>query len=115
MAAAVIQFRFLTQSGRIVCVNGYASDAAAVAVKFDESKVAVAGSPDIWTAKENCWLIDVCAISDLATPTSLQLLVNGTPTGDILDVTGHLASVVARPNPKLPLSAGAKFGATQIT
>ena len=58
----------------IYCVNAYLSDTSAVAVKFDESKIAVAGSPDNWVAKELCDLIDVALKSDLATPTHLQLL-----------------------------------------
>jgi len=115
MAAAQGTVRFRGRnSGRTYAINFYASDAANVAVKFDESKIAVAGSPDSWTAKEPSDLVDIAFTSDLATPTAVQLLVNGTPTGDILDVTAQLISVTVRPNASLALGAGQKFGMTQI-
>jgi len=114
MAAALGTFR-INVNGRIKCVSAYASDAAAVLVKFDESKIAVAGSNDKIVLPNGGTLVDVCMTSDLATPTHIQLLVNGVPTGDILDVTAHLASVVTRPNPVLAIPAGAQLQAMQIS
>jgi len=96
-------------------INGYASDAANVAVKFDESKIAVAGSSDSYQVKESCALVDVIFTSDLATPSHVQVQRNGTPTGDILDVTAHLASVVSRPRLSIGFNAGDKLGLMQIS
>lgn len=114
MAAAQLTVRFLGRSGRIYSINGYASDASNVLVKFDESKVAVSGSPDYYVLKENASLIDVCFTTDTATPTSVQTLRQGSPTGDILDITAHLASVVNRPNPNIGFNAGEKFSLMQL-
>jgi hypothetical protein len=114
MAAAQGTIRILDSNGRIRTVNFYLSDASNVLAKFDESKVAVAGSADNYQAKAQCKVIDVCLTSDVATPSSLQILVNGTPTGDILDATAQLASVVTRPNPVIGLNVGDKLQMMQI-
>jgi len=114
MAAAYLTLIIAGRSGRRYAINGYASDAANVAVKFDEGKIAVAGSQDTYTVKEGAALVDVIFTSDLATPTNIQVQVTGTPTGDILDVTAHLASVVSRPALAIPLGAGSKLGLMQI-
>lgn len=114
MAAALGTVRFLVPGGRVKAVNFYASDTSAVLVKFDESKVAVAGSNDKVVLPNGGTLIDVAFTSDLATPTNVQLLVNGIPTGDVLDVTAHLTSVVNRPNPALPIGPGQQFQMMQI-
>jgi len=114
MAAALLTVRILSTNGRVFCVSGYASDAANVLVKFDESKIAVAGSPDSYVIKQPGVLTDVCFTSDLATPTHVQIQRNGTPTGDILDVTAQLASVNSRPNPAVPFNSGDKLGIMQL-
>jgi len=114
MAAALLTVRYAGQSGRIYSIAGYASDASNVLVKFDESKVPGAGSMDQYTVKEPGAVVDVCFTSDLATPTHVQLLRNGSPTGDILDVTSQLASVVQRPSPHAVFMAGDKIGLMQV-
>lgn len=114
MAAAILTIRLAGRSGRVYSVQGYASDASAVAVKFDETKVPVAGSPDSYTCKEPCTLFDVAFTTDLATPTAVQITRNGSPTGDIVDVTAQLVSVVSRPNPSIPFAQGDKIGLMQI-
>lgn len=113
MAAASGTVRIST-GNRVKAINMYLSDASNVLAKFDESKVAVAGSNDKVVLINGGMLVDVCLTSDIATPTHLQILVNGQPTGDILDATAHLASVVTRPNPAIPIPAGAQFQIMQI-
>ena len=115
MAAAQLIIRYLGASGRLYCISGYASDVAAVAVKFDESKIAVAGSFDSYVTKEPGTLVDVAMASALATPTHLQIQRNGTPTGDILNCTCQQITVVARPNPNTPFAAGDKIGIMQLS
>lgn len=114
MAAALLTMRIQDANGRIRAISGYASDSSNALVKWDESKVAVTGSADFYTAKQPCKILDICFTSDLATPTHVQCLVNGTPTGDILDVTSILASVVVRPTPVIGLAAGDRFQLMQI-
>lgn len=114
MAAALLTLRIMDANGRLRCVSGYASDSSNVFVKWDESKVAVAGSGDFYTAKQPCKIVDICFTSDLATPTHVQALVNGTPTGDILDVTSILASVNSRATPVIGLNAGDRFQLMQV-
>lgn len=114
MAAAQLTLRIQDANGRVRTVNGYASDSSNVLVKWDESKVAVSGSADFYTAKQPCKIVDIAFTTDLATPTSVQCLVNGTPTGDILDVTACLVSVVVRPTPVIGLNAGDRFQLMQL-
>lgn len=114
MAAALCTVVFIGRSGRRYSVSGYASDSSAVLIKFDEAKAAVAGSPDYYTTKEDGVLSDVCFTTDLATPTHVMVMRDGTPTGDILDVTAQLASVVYRPSPAVPYPAGAKIQIMQL-
>lgn len=115
MAAALATCRFIGKNtNRIYCISTYLNDTTTNPARFDMSKIAVAGSNDYVSFPEPTSLFDVCLTSDIATPTHLQLIVNGQPTGDILDATAHLASVVNRPNPNLGISAGAKFQITQI-
>jgi len=113
MAAALGTVVLLGQ-GRKTSISMYLNDTAANLARFDESKVAVAGSPDKYVVKFPCALVDVALTSDLATPTHLQIQVNGTPTGDILDCTAQLISVVNRPNPGVPLRAGDQLAIMQI-
>lgn len=114
MAAAYLTITIKNASGRRKSISGYASDASAALCRFDESKIATAGSPDNIVAKENGQIIDICFTSDLATPTHVQLLVNGTPTGDILDVTAQLASITARAPIGCNVSAGSKIQLMQL-
>lgn len=114
MAAALLTMVYTGKSGRRYSISGYASDASNVLVKFDESKIAVAGSADSYTTKEPGVLSDVCFTSDLATPTHIQILRNGAPTGDILDVTAQLASVVSRPSPVIPFGYSDKIQIMQV-
>lgn len=116
MAAALGTCRFLGKtSNKIYAVSTYLNDTAANPARFDQSKIAVAGSNDYVSFQEHVTLIDVCLTSDIATPTHLQIIVNGNPTGDILDATAHLASVVNRPNPAILVMSGSKFQMTQIS
>jgi len=114
MAAALGTFRFLVPGNRVKAVSAYASDASNALIRFDEGKVAGANSNDGVTLLQGGTLIDVCWTSDVATPTHVQLLVNGTPSGDVLDFTAHLASVVNRPNPTLGIPSQAKLQAMQV-
>jgi len=115
MAAALLSLIYQGKSGRRYSISGYASDAANVLVKFDESKVAVAGSPDSYIVKEAGALVDVVFTSDLATPTHIQVQRNGTPTGDVFDVTSILASVTSRPTAVIPFMPGDKLALNQIS
>lgn len=114
MAAALATVRLQGRSGRIYSISTYLNDTSNNLARFDEAKVAVAGSADSYVVKEPCSLFDVCLTSDLATPTHLQIQRNGTPTGDIIDATAHLASVVNRPNPSIGFAPGDKLGIMQI-
>lgn len=104
----------IAEGNRIRAISIYLDDTTNDAVTFDESKIAVAGSPQEYVVKSNSTIVDICLTSDVATPTHLQVLYNGVPTGDILDCTAQLASVVARPNPMIPLSSGAKIKIIQV-
>lgn len=115
MAAASGTIRIRGASGRVYAINVYANDTANNLVTFDESKIAVAGSPDTYIVKENGAIVDIAFTTDLATPTHVQILRNGTPTGDILDVTAHLTSVTARPNPVSPVGQGDKISLIQLS
>lgn len=115
MAAASLTLIYRLTNGSRIAYNGYASDAAAVAVKFDQAKVAVAGSDDHIVAPGPGHVIDVCFTTDLATPTHVVVTRNGKNTGDILDVTAHLASVVTRPAICIPFNANEKIGLTQAS
>jgi len=114
MAAALATLRYRGNSGRIQSYSCYLNDTTNNLARFDEAKIAVAGSSDFLTAKENGAIIDICLTSDLATPTHIQILRNGTPTGDILDATAQLASVVNRPSPITPFNSGDKIGLMQV-
>jgi len=114
MAAALATVRLLGRSGRVYAISTYLNDTANNLARFDEAKAAVAGSQDQYTVKEPATLIDVCLTSDVATPTHLQIQRNGTPTGDILDCTAQLASVVNRPNPGVGFNQGDKLGIMQL-
>lgn len=114
MAAALATVRLLGVSGRIYAVSMYLNDTTNNLARFDESKIAVAGSSDAYICKERCSLIDVCLTSDIATPTHLQIQRNGSPTGDILDATAQLASVVNRPNPLVGFNSTDKLQIMQV-
>lgn len=114
MAAALLTIVFSGRSGRKYAVSGYANDTTNNLVKFDEAKIAVAGSADNYVCKEAGFLADVIFTSDLATPTHIQIQRNGTPTGDILDVTASLASVVNRAWLASPFNQGDKIQIMQI-
>lgn len=114
MAVALATIRLMGRGGRIYAISTYLNDTSNNLARFDESKVAVAGSADAYIIKEPASLIDVCLTSDLATPTHLQIQRNGTPTGDILDCTAQLASVVNRPNPLVGFNQGDKLQIMQI-
>lgn len=114
MAAALLTMVYVGKSGRRYCISAYANDTSNNLVRFDEAKVAAAGSPDQYNVKEDGVVDDIIFTSDLATPTHVQLLRNGAPTGDIFDVTAQLASVVNRPNIDCPYAAGDKIALMQI-
>lgn len=114
MATALSTIRLLGRSGRIYAVSCYLNDTTNNLARFDEAKVATAGSADQYVIKENCTLIDIALTSDLATPTHIQVMRNGTPTGDILDATAQLVSVVNRPNPSCPFTTGDKLMLMQV-
>lgn len=114
MAAASLTVVYAGVSGRIYSINGYASDATNVLVKLDEAKIAVAGSADGYKVKEQGSIVDVVFTSDLATPTHVQVQRNGGVTGDILDVTAILASVVNRPSIRIPYRVGDEIKLMQI-
>lgn len=114
MAAALGTLRVSEAGGRLRAVSFYLSDAANVLAKFDEAKVAIATSNDHFQANAPCNVVDVCLTSDTATPTHLQVLVNGKPTGDLLDCTAMQISVVNRPNMLIGLRAGDKFQLMQL-
>jgi len=112
--AAALGTAVILSNGRKYSISVYLNDTTNNLARFDESKIAVAGSPDKYVVKNAGHLVDVCLTSDLATPTHLQIQVNGTPTGDILDCTAQLASVVNRPNAAVPLRAGDQLAIMQI-
>jgi len=112
--AAALGTIVITEGGRKRAISMYLNDTTNNLARFDEAKIAVAGSPDKYVVKAPCMLTDICLTSDLATPTALQIQVNGTPTGDIVDCTAQLASVVVRPNPAVPLRAGDQLAINQI-
>lgn len=114
MAAALATMVIQGRSGRRYSISVYLNDTTNNLARFDEAKIAVAGSADNFQVKEACSIIDICLTSDLATPTHLQIQRNGTPTGDILDCTAQLASVVSRPSPICPLAPGDKISIMQI-
>lgn len=114
MAAALATVKLSGKSGRVYAVSMYLNDTTNNLARFDESKIAVAGSADHYIVKEPSSITDVCLTSDLATPTHLQIQRNGTPTGDILDCTAQLASVMHRPSPICPFNAGDKLMIMQI-
>lgn len=114
MAAALGTMILVGKSGRKYAVSIYLNDTTNNLVRFDEAKIAVAGSPDNYTMKESGYLVDICLTSDVATPSHLMISRNGTPTGDILDCTAQLASVVNRPSPGVPFTGGDKIQLTQI-
>lgn len=114
MAVALATMVVLNKNGRRQSVSTYLNDTTNNLARFDESKIAVAASPDSFTMKDPGAIIDICLTSDLATPTHLQILRNGTPTGDILDCTAQLASVVNRPNPNVFFNQGDKIQISQL-
>lgn len=114
MAAALASITFIGRSGRRYVFSGYLNDTTNNLVKFDESKVAASGSPDSVTLKEPGFITDICLTSDVATPSHLQLQRNGIPTGDILDCTAQLASVVNRPVVASPFNGGDKLQIMQV-
>lgn len=114
MAAALGTLVYVGKSGRKYSVSIYLNDTTNNLVRFDESKIAVAGSMDNYTVKEPGAIADICLTTDVATPTHVQILRNGAPTGDILDATAQLASVVNRPSPICPFNFGDKIQLLQI-
>lgn len=114
MAAALGTVRFQGNSGHIHSISVYLNDTTNALATWDESKVAVAGSPNKYVVKETGFLVDVALTTDLATPTHLQISRNGQPTGTILDCTAQLASVVSRPSPRLAFTAGMEISITQV-
>lgn len=114
MAAALGTVVYQGRSGRRYAISMYLNDTTNNLARFDEAKIAVAGSSDGYTIKESGAIVDVCLTSDVATPTHIQIQRNGQPTGDILDCTAQLASVVNRPAIMCPLAAGDKLQIMQI-
>lgn len=114
MAAALGTLVYQGRSGRRYSISMYLNDTTNNLARFDESKISVAGSADSYVCKEPGAIVDICLTSDIATPTHLQIQRNGAPTGDILDATAQLASVVYRPNPVCPFNQGDKIYIMQI-
>ncbi len=114
MAAASGTMVIINKDGSKNTISMYLNDTAANLVRFDESKVAVAGSVDTYYPKKSGYLVDICLTSDIATPTHLQILRNSTPTGDIVDATAQLASVVSRPRLGCGYNPGDKLTIMQI-
>lgn len=113
MAAQQATMIYQGRSGKRYSINAYLDDTATNPVRFDETKKAVAASPDRYRVKEDGAIVDFI-IAAASGQTHTQILRSGTPTGDILLNAVQLAAITFRPQICIPFAAGNEIMMTQL-
>lgn len=113
MAASYGCARFLGKSGRIYYKDIYLDDTAGNRVNFDSGSGAGAATATDLSFKEDVVLGSIC-IASATGQTKTQVLVNETPTGDIIRNSLHLASVTNRPALGVPIARGLRVAMVQL-
>lgn len=108
------QATFLGMSGRIYNKDGYFSDVASAAAKWDSGQGASATSAEQWIPPENVVLKDIAIVVGGTDTLKFQLTRNGVSTGDILRHSVHLNTLANRPVLSIPFGAGQQIGAIQL-
>lgn len=101
-------------SGRTYAKHVYFSDTANGFVNWDSGAGASATSDNQWTPPENVVIRDV-VLAAATTKTLTQIVMNGQSSGDILLNSVYLASIAFRPPLAIPVAAGTKLQAIQLT
>lgn len=101
-------------TGKTYTKDAYMSDVANALVRFDAGAGASATSPDHYRAPEPVILTDFANVTGMTDTTKIQLIRNGTPTGDILRFVPHLTTNALRPRLRIGIKAGVDFQAIQL-
>lgn len=112
MAASYGCARFIGK-GRVYYKDIYLDDTAGNRVNFDSGSGAGSASATDLVFREDVLLASVC-IASATGQTKTQVLVNETPTGDIIRNALHLASVTNRPALGVPIKAGLRLAMVQL-
>lgn len=91
----------------------YFDDTAGNPVRWDSGAGATATSETSWTPSEPILLLDVC-LAAATGQTKTQVNRDNQPTGNILRNSLHLASVVVRPQLRIPYGAGQRIAMVQL-
>ena len=113
MAATQGTVTFVGQSGRTYIKDLYLSDTVNTPANWDGGAGASATSPETVSIPEPCFLSDVSVVTGAA-QTKLQLIRNGSGTGDFLRHSLHLNTLPLRPALRVPFAAMDQIGALQI-
>lgn len=113
MAAQYGCARFVGQSGRIYYKDLYFDDTAGNRVNFDSGSGAGAATATDLSFKEDVALTSLVLAAATA-QTKTQILVNETPTGDIVRNSLHLVSVTNRPALGVPIQKGLRVALVQL-
>ena len=113
MAAQYGMIAFRGRGGRSFNKNVYFDDVAGALVRWDGGSGASATSPVGWTPPEHVVMVDLVLAAALVV-TRTQLVRGGQPTGDILQNSVHLASVLSRPGLAIVIPAGVEVAAIQL-
>lgn len=105
---------FIGRSKMTYTKNIYISDVAAALITWDSgSGTAGAGTAQDWTPNEPVILRDVSIPAGPTVITALQVVRNGIPTGDTIQLSNHLNTNPLRPQLQIPFLAGLKIQAIQ--
>ena len=102
------------QTGRNYNKDVYCSDVANALINWDVGQGAGSGTETFWTAPESCVIVDFTQVTGMTDTVSLQVTVNGVPTGDIIRFANHLNTLNSRPILNIPVPAGGKVSCNQL-
>jgi hypothetical protein len=111
MATATGAFHLIGKSGHSYTVSAFFPDTAGLPVRFNQGGVADTNSPYDWTPNEPVALVDIIMNTNVATPTAIQIVRNGQPTGDLAQTAVQLASITTRPALRIAYGPMARMGA----
>ena len=107
-------FEFRDTKGATKSVSGYVSDVAAAFVTLDQATTASASSLNFISFPFPVYLTGYRQITGTADTTQLQVLVNGVPTGDILNYVVHVSTNSLPPQFRILVPAGARLQFKQL-
>lgn len=113
MAAQYGCARFIGNSGRVYYKDLYFDDTAGNRVNWDSGSGAGTATATDLSFKEDVILASI-ALAAATGQTKTQVLVNETPTGDIIRNSLHLVSVTNRPGLGVPVQRGLRIALVQL-